>query len=129
VIRGRIGVTVTQVPREDYQEFGLKTRSGAIVASVTSGGAAAKAGVEPGDVIVQYNGRPVTSSDELVKMVVGTKPGTSVPVRVLRNKAGENAEPDRRRTGSRGRAAEPRPPFTGSGAAAGRLAGCRAASG
>jgi hypothetical protein len=44
VIRGRIGVTVTQVPREDYQEFGLKTRSGAIVASVTSGGAAAKAG-------------------------------------------------------------------------------------
>jgi len=86
VIRGRIGVTVTQVPREDYQEFGLKTRSGAIVASVTSGGAAAKAGVEPGDVIVQYNGRPVTSSDELVKMVVGTKPGTSVPVRVLRNK-------------------------------------------
>jgi len=86
VIRGRIGVTVTQVPREDYQEFGLKTRSGAIVASVTSGGAAAKAGMEPGDVIVQYNGRPVTSSDELVKMVVGTKPGTSVPVKVLRNK-------------------------------------------
>jgi serine protease Do len=86
VIRGRIGVTVTQVPREDYQEFGLKTRSGAIVASVTSGGAAAKAGVEPGDVIVQYNGRPVPSSDELVKMVVGTKPGTSVPVKVMRNK-------------------------------------------
>jgi serine protease Do len=86
VIRGRIGVTVTQVPREDYQEFGLKTRAGAIVASVTSGGAAAKAGMEPGDVIVQYNGRPVTSSDELVKMVVGTKPGTSVPVKVLRNK-------------------------------------------
>jgi serine protease Do len=86
VIRGRIGVTVTQVPREDYQEFGLKTRSGAIVASVTSGGAAAKAGVEPGDVITQFNGRPVTNSDELVKMVVGTKPGTSVPVKVLRNK-------------------------------------------
>jgi len=86
VIRGRIGVTVTQVPREDYQEFGLKARSGAIVASVTAGGAAAKSGMEPGDVIVQYNGRPVPSSDELVKMVVGTKPGTSVPVKVLRNK-------------------------------------------
>ena len=86
VVRGRIGVTVTQVPREDYQEFGLKSRSGAIVASVTSGGAAAKGGVEPGDVIVQYNGRPVPSSDELVKMVVGTKPGTNVQVKVLRNK-------------------------------------------
>jgi len=86
VIRGRIGVTVTQVPREDFQEFGLKTRSGAIVASVASGGAASKAGVEPGDVIVQFNGRPVPSSDELVKMVVATKPGTNVPVKVLRNK-------------------------------------------
>jgi serine protease Do len=86
VIRGRIGVTVTQVPREDYQEFGLKTRAGAIVASVASGGAAAKAGVEPGDVIMQYNGRPVPNSDELVKMVVATKPGTNVPVKVMRNK-------------------------------------------
>jgi serine protease Do len=86
VIRGRIGVTVTQVPREDYEEFGLKSRAGAIVASVVSGGAASKAGIEPGDVIVQYNGRPVPSSDELVKMVVVTKPGTSVPVKVLRNK-------------------------------------------
>src|SRR5215510_8498666 len=86
VVRGRIGVTVTQVPREDYEEFGLKSRSGAIVASVTSGGAASKAGVEPGDVIVQFNGRPVPSSDELVKMVVATKPGTNVPVKVMRNK-------------------------------------------
>ena len=86
VIRGRIGVTVTQVPREDFEEFGLKSRSGAIVASVLSGGAASKAGIEPGDVIVQYNGRPVPNSDELVKMVVVTKPGTSVPVKGLRNK-------------------------------------------
>ena len=45
-----------------------------------------KAGMEPGDVIVQYNGRPVANNDELVKMVVATKPGTSVPVKVLRNK-------------------------------------------
>jgi len=86
VVRGRIGVTVQQVPREDFEEFGLKTRSGAIVASVASGGAAAKGGIEPGDVIVQYNGRPIANSDELVKMVVATKPGTSVPVKVLRNK-------------------------------------------
>ena len=86
VIRGRIGVTVTQVPREDYEEFGLRTRAGAIVASVASAGAAAKAGIEPGDVIVQFNGRPIANSDELVKMVVATKPGTSVPIKVMRNK-------------------------------------------
>jgi serine protease Do len=87
VIRGRIGVTVTVVPREDYQEFGLKTRAGAVVSEVAPNGAAGKAGVEPGDVIVQYNGRPVTTSDELVKMVTATKPGTNVPIKVMRNKA------------------------------------------
>ncbi len=86
VIRGRIGVSVTQVPREGYQDLGLTSRMGAIVATVASNGPAAKAGMEPGDVIVQYNGRPIQNNDELVKMVVATKPGTSVPVKVLRNR-------------------------------------------
>src|SRR5205085_8741404 len=85
VVRGRIGVSVTAVPREDYAEFGLKSRSGALVATVASSGAAAKADIKPGDVIIEYNGRPVGGSDDLVKMVIGTKPGTSVPVKVLRN--------------------------------------------
>ena len=87
VIRGRIGVSVFAVPREGFEDFGLKTRAGAIVTEVTPGGAALKAGMEPGDVIIQYNGRPVKNNDELVKMVVATKPGTSVQVKVLRNKS------------------------------------------
>jgi len=86
VVRGRIGVSVLAVPREGFEDFGLTKRMGAIVAEVTQGGAARKAGMEPGDVIVQYNGRPVGNNDELVKMVVATKPGTSVQVKVLRNK-------------------------------------------
>src|SRR5262249_51632024 len=86
VIRGRIGVSVTEVPRDGYEDFGLKARAGAVVATVAPGGAAAKGGIEPGDVIVQYNGRPIANRDELVKMVVATKPGTSVPVKVIRDK-------------------------------------------
>ena len=86
VTRGRIGVSVTPVPREDFQEFGLKSRAGAVVATVAPGGASAKAGLEPGDVIIEYNGRPVTGSDDLVKAVVATKPGTTVPVKIVRNK-------------------------------------------
>jgi serine protease Do len=86
VIRGRIGVSVAAVPRDGFEDFGLKARAGAIVATVTPGGAASKAGVEPGDVIIQYNGRPVANRDELVAGVVATKPGTSVPVKVLRNR-------------------------------------------
>jgi serine protease Do len=86
VIRGRIGVSVIAVPREDYAEFGLKSRMGALVTQVPGGAAASKAGVEPGDVIVEFNGRPVQKSDDLVKMVVATKPGTTVPLKVMRNK-------------------------------------------
>src|SRR5205814_4529447 len=56
VIRGRIGVTALAVPREGYEDFGLKSRTGAVVGSVLSGGAAQKGGVEPGDVITEYNG-------------------------------------------------------------------------
>jgi serine protease Do len=87
VIRGRVGVSVTRVPREGYQDFGLTSRMGAIVQTVSPGGPSEKAGVKPGDVIVQYNGRPVPNNDELVKMVTSTKPGTTVPVKVLRDKA------------------------------------------
>jgi len=86
VIRGRIGVQIAAVPREGFEDFGLKARTGALVAAVTPGGAAAKAGIEPGDVILQYNGRPVNNRDELVASVVATKPGTSVPVQVMRDK-------------------------------------------
>ena len=86
VIRGRIGVSVAVVPREGYEELGLRARTGAVVSSVLPGSAAAKAGMEPGDVVTEYNGRAVPNRDELVKMVVATKPGTTVPVKVLRDK-------------------------------------------
>jgi serine protease Do len=85
VIRGRIGLTMQNVPREDYQSFGLKSRAGAIVSTVIPGGAAEKAGIKPGDVIVEYNGRAVPNTTELQKMVTATKPGTSVPLKVMRN--------------------------------------------
>ena len=60
---------------------------GAVVAQVAPGGAAAKAGIEPGDVIIEFNGRPVTNNDELVQDG-GRRPSRarSVPVKVLRNK-------------------------------------------
>jgi serine protease Do len=86
VTRGRIGVSVVPIPREALEEFGLKERKGALVSQVPAGGAASKAGVKAGDVIVEYNGRPVTNSDSLVKMVVATKPGSTVPIKVLREK-------------------------------------------
>ena len=86
VTRGVIGVAVQDVPLNALAEFGLKERRGALVGSVTSTGPAAKAGLEPGDIIIEFNGKPVQRRDQLVSLVVGTKPGTAVPVKVLRDK-------------------------------------------
>ena len=86
ITRGRIGVSVGSIAREAVDEFGLKDRKGAVVQSVSPDSAASKAGLEPGDVIIGWGGKPVTSRDELVRMVVGTKPGTTVPVRIMRDR-------------------------------------------
>ena len=86
ITRGRIGVSVGAVPSDALDEFGLKERRGALVATVDRTGPAAAAGLEPGDIIVEYNGKPVKNNNELVTMVVNTKPGSTVPVKVLRDK-------------------------------------------
>ena len=86
VVRGRIGVSVTPVDREAFADYGLKSAAGAIVSTVARGSAAEKGGIEPGDVIVEFNGHPVVKSDDLVKTVISTKPGSQVPVKVLRDK-------------------------------------------
>jgi len=86
VTRGVIGISVGDVPKDALAEFGLRERRGALVQTVNAGGPASKAGLEPGDVIVEFNGKPIHKRDELVSAVVTTKPGTTVPVKVLRDK-------------------------------------------
>jgi serine protease Do len=86
ITRGRIGVEVSAIRRDEIEALGLKSTEGALVRSVSPGGAATKAGMKPGDVIVAYNGKPVKKNDDLVSMVMATKPGTTVPIRVLRGK-------------------------------------------
>jgi serine protease Do len=88
VVRGRIGVQVQRDPltQRAAQSLGLPDTTGAVVSSVNDGGPADKAGLRPGDVVTEYNGKPVEDSDDLVSMVVHTKPGTTVPLKVYRNK-------------------------------------------
>ena len=118
VVRGVIGVQISRDPisAQAAQQFGLPNRNGAVVSTVTDGGPAAKAGLQPGDVVVAFNGKPVTSSDDLVGMVVHTKPGTSVPVVIYRNKAQQtlhvtidelNLEAEQGQSGSGGGPEEP----------------------
>ena len=86
ITRGMIGVSIGTIPDNAVETLGLKGRQGALVASVAPGGPAAKAGVEPGDVIIQFNGKPIKDRDTLVSMVVATAPNTTVPVRVVRDR-------------------------------------------
>jgi serine protease Do len=85
ITRGRIGVLVRAIQPEEVEALSLKERKGALVSSVPAGGPAAVAGIKPGDVIVEFNGKAVVKSDDLVQQVVRTVPGTTVPVKVQRD--------------------------------------------
>ena len=83
ITRGLIGVSVRPVSPDEVDALSLKDRRGAIVAQVPPG-PAATAGVEAGDVIIEFNGKPITRSDDLPQLVAGTTPGTTVPMKVIR---------------------------------------------
>jgi serine protease Do len=87
VTRGVIGVQVNvDFDKRAAEAIGIREGRGALVSLVSPGGPAAKAGLQPGDVIIDFNGRPVEDNVALVSMVVATKPGTTVPVTIVRGK-------------------------------------------
>jgi len=85
VRRGKLGVTVQGLTGDLAAGLGLPQTSGALVSDVTAGSAAAKAGVKRGDVILSFEGHPVSDSNSLRNEVAGTKPGSSVTLKVLRD--------------------------------------------
>jgi serine protease Do len=84
VTRGRIGVQIQEVTKEAADSFGLKNAMGALVNSVEKGGPAEKAGVEPGDIIIKVDGREVTNSNVLPRIVTQVQPGKKVMLTVWR---------------------------------------------
>jgi serine protease Do len=84
VIRGRIGVGIDAVSRDVAEAIGLGKPAGALVNSVEKDAPAAKAGVEPGDVITRFDGKPIERSTDLPRIVGGTKPGSTVNMTVFR---------------------------------------------
>jgi serine protease Do len=87
VTRGRIGVVVQQVTQPLADSFGLGKARGALVSNVEADAPAAKAGVQTGDVIVAFNGKPIAESGELPTIVADVKPGETATARVWRNGA------------------------------------------
>jgi serine protease Do len=82
--RGRIGVQIHPVSKEEADAFGLGAPRGALVNGIESDGPAAKAGVEIGDIIVKADGKEVRSSNELPRIITAVRPGTKINVTVWR---------------------------------------------
>lgn len=90
VTRGWLGVAIQSVTPELAKSFGLKEPIGALVAEVTSGGPAEKAGLQRGDVITTFNGTTVKDSHELPALVARTPVGDKAEVVILRNGKEQN---------------------------------------
>jgi len=82
--RGWIGVRIQQVTEEIAQGMGLPNSQGALVADVTGGGPAQKAGLQNGDVVISFDNRPVTDSRSFPRVVAATPIGKTVNIDVLR---------------------------------------------
>lgn len=82
--RGWLGVKVQSVTPDIAESMGMGAPRGALVADVTKTGPAEKAGIEAGDVIVEFNGHPIKEMKDLPRVVADTEIGKGVPVKLLR---------------------------------------------
>jgi serine protease Do len=85
VSRGRIGVALQPLNPEIAQQLGLSDTKGALIADVESGGPAATAGLQRGDVVTAFNGRPIPDSRELARAVASAKPGATLSADFIRD--------------------------------------------
>jgi Do/DeqQ family serine protease len=81
--RGRLGVHIQDLTSTLRKAYNVE--SGVYVPQVLPDSAAAQAGIKADDIIVEFNGQPVTSVDELVTAVQRTKPGTDAQLVVVRD--------------------------------------------
>jgi serine protease Do len=84
VVRGWLGVAIQPLTPELAKAFQREEKSGALVSSVTDGSPAHKAGLKPGDIITEYDGRPVAKTDDLPRAVAETPVGKDVTLRIIR---------------------------------------------
>jgi serine protease Do len=87
VSRGRLGVVIQEVNKELADSLALSKPMGAVVNAVEKGGPAEKAGIEPGDVILKFDGKMIANSADLPRMVGAVRPGTRSVVQVWRKGA------------------------------------------
>lgn len=92
VRRGWLGVKIQSVTDEIAETLGLDENQGALVAAVTPDSPASKAGLQPGDVILKFDGKEVTSMRGLPKIVSQAPIGKAVDVELLRKGKQESTQ-------------------------------------
>jgi S1-C subfamily serine protease len=82
--RGYLGIAGQPVALSDAQRSTHQREHGLLVVGVTSGSPASEAGVVIGDILLDFDGRPIHEPEELLDLLLGDRIGRAVPVRVLR---------------------------------------------
>jgi serine protease Do len=86
IVRGRIGVTITELTKELSESIGfnIKAKGGVLVRGVEAGAPAAMAGIDVGDVIFKINDRDIERSLDLTRTISDVKPGNRVKLQIWR---------------------------------------------
>ncbi len=85
VIRGYLGVSISNLDQKAQEAFKLPSRNGALVQSVSRPGPADKAGIKAGDVIIAVDGMPVKETRQLIDHVSAIAPGSTTELEVIRD--------------------------------------------
>ncbi len=83
--RGMIGVLLTDIDEEGADALDMKESDGAMITQVVPGSPADKAGLQPYDLVTEFDGKKVTSTRDLMKQVAGTPVGNKANLKVIRN--------------------------------------------
>jgi serine protease Do len=92
VTRGWLGVSIQPLTPELAKSFGTKDSKGVLISDVIPDSPAAKAGIQPGDILLEFEGKKMESPGDLQRAVGLTSPGTSAKMRVLREKGERTVE-------------------------------------
>jgi len=92
IARGWLGIGIQEVTKDLADSFGLKQTSGALIAGIEKNSPADKGGLEAGDIILKFDGKPITTSSDLPRVVATTKPGKVVPVEIVRKGANKTLQ-------------------------------------
>jgi serine protease Do len=85
VTRGWLGVQTQPVTPELAKQFGIEGDKGALISDVIKDTPAERAGIKSGDIILEFDGKPVREANELTRIVASTPPDKKIKVRVFRD--------------------------------------------